>query len=101
MQQIWPGRFFISKRTKLVDTMITADMINIAINENELSIISSDDDFWPGIMTALHIGAKVFHILTKTRITANPYSSIITVNYNQKNNFMNIQDLKASYYCIC
>lgn len=50
---------------KLVDTMMVADIIYLANNKNlDLCIISSDDDLWTGIKTALLLGANIFHIQT-------------------------------------
>lgn len=53
---------------KLVDTMITSDIIFLASNHNDrLCVVSSDDDLWPGIKSALLLGARVYHIHTKPR----------------------------------
>jgi hypothetical protein len=51
---------------KLVDTMIVADLIYLARdNSLDLCVVSSDDDLWVGIKTALLLGNNVFHIQTK------------------------------------
>ena len=53
---------------KLVDTMITADMIYYAnSNEQDLGIVTSDDDLWPGITMALIKGIRILHVQTHAR----------------------------------
>ena len=51
---------------KLVDSMMLTDLIFYAQqNATELSLVSSDDDLWPGIIYALHTGSVVNHIQTR------------------------------------
>jgi len=53
---------------KLVDTMLVTDTIHIgSIGEPKLAIVSSDDDMWPGILTAMLAGTQVFHVQTIPR----------------------------------
>lgn len=61
---------------KLVDTMMTADMIYLAISKYpDICVVSSDDDLWPGIKSALLLGTNVYHIHTKPgRVTPSYYS---------------------------
>ena len=57
---------------KLVDTMLVADLIYLSrIGEASVGIVSSDDDVWPGIISALVAGTRVLHVLT-----GNPTSPI-------------------------
>lgn len=51
---------------KLVDTMMLSDLIYYAnAGYQILTIVSSDDDLWPGILSALHYGAEVRHVRTR------------------------------------
>ena len=51
---------------KLVDAMITADLIELSLSVPDiLCIVSSDDDLWPGIRTALAKGASIVHVNTR------------------------------------
>ena len=50
---------------KLVDTMLVSDLILLASRkEEDLVVVSSDDDIWPGVRTAVHLGAQVTLIHT-------------------------------------
>lgn len=83
---IIPEDILYRQEQKLVDTMLTSDLISIANNEKTVCIVSSDDDFWPGILTAIQSGASVFHVHTKlNRYTPLHYSRTTPRNYNQKN----------------
>jgi hypothetical protein len=70
---------------KLVDTMLTADMIYLASNgSHDLCVVSSDDDLWPAIKSALILSARVFHIHTIAgRSTPTAYSRGAGANYTQ------------------
>jgi uncharacterized LabA/DUF88 family protein len=50
---------------KLVDTMITTDLVQLALEGERLAIVSSDDDMWPGIRMALSRGHTVLHLHPK------------------------------------
>jgi hypothetical protein len=49
---------------KLVDTMLTADLIKLSTPGVSIAVVSSDDDMWPGIKTALLHGARIIHVHT-------------------------------------
>lgn len=52
---------------KLVDTMLVSDLIHFSGNgESVLAVVSSDDDLWPGILTALDLGTHVIHVGPKS-----------------------------------
>jgi hypothetical protein len=71
---------------KLVDTMLTADLIYLASGKDHpnLCVVSSDDDVWPGIRSALILGSNVFHIHTKaSSIGAFPYKGGVGGSYLQ------------------
>lgn len=50
---------------KLVDTMLTVDMIDGAGSGVQVALVSTDDDFIPGIFSALQRGASVHHVHTQ------------------------------------
>ena len=81
---IKPKDIFYRGEQKLVDTMLTSDLIYLASQSNNLCIVSSDDDFWPGIITTLMYGKKIIHLHTKTRNTPTYYSINSGTNYIQK-----------------
>jgi hypothetical protein len=59
---------------KLVDTMIVADLIYLASNgQSTIGLVSSDDDMWPGILSALNLGAHVVHLQTRVLQAQSPY----------------------------
>lgn len=69
---------------KLVDTMLVADLIHLAINgEMTIAVVSSDDDFWPGILSAMTLGAHVVHIGTKYAPSHRMYLSSLGNNYSK------------------
>ncbi len=72
---------------KLVDTMIVADLIHLATSRTpEIVLVSSDDDLWTGIKSALLIGSRILHIHTiPGRKTPSRYSIGAGNNYNELN----------------
>lgn len=71
---------------KLVDTMLTADLIHVAslMGTSDLVIVTNDDDLWPGIRMAVHLGATVHHVHPRKRqTTPGFYASTVTKNYFQ------------------
>ena len=53
---------FSQPQQKLVDTMLTADAIFAARSQGKIAIVTNDDDLWPGICTAGHLGAAIYHV---------------------------------------
>jgi hypothetical protein len=61
-----PGDVLKKQEQKLVDTMMTADLVHLAkLGRHDLAVVSSDDDLWPGIQTALLYGARVIQVHTR------------------------------------
>ncbi len=60
-----PKRIISRPEQKLVDTMLTADLIELCLRDESPAIASSDDDMWPGISLSLSRGATVIHLQTK------------------------------------
>lgn len=50
---------------KLVDTMLTADLIDCAVGGAHITLVSTDDDFIPGIFSALQRGVTLHHVHTR------------------------------------
>lgn len=82
---VTPAEIFYRSEQKLVDTMLTADMINVASKRGEtFAVVSSDDDMWPGIKSALLLGCRVFHVHPKPgRYTPSCYSDGVGSSYLQ------------------
>ena len=54
------------REQKLVDTMLAADVFfNAHFDARRIAVVSSDDDLWPAIRTALHFGLAVVHVHTE------------------------------------
>ena len=70
---------------KLVDTMLTVDIVHLARTSTEIiSIVSADDDIWPGIQAALLYGARIVHIHPLPGRTTPPhYVSLASGHYSQ------------------
>jgi hypothetical protein len=68
---------------KLVDTMMVADMIYLAQREVAVGIVSSDDDMWPGIISALVAGTALIHVQTNGIKRVLPYYRNIGGKYQQ------------------
>lgn len=79
-----PEDIFYRGEQKLIDTMLTSDLIYSANRLPNLCVVSSDDDFWPGIMTALSLGKKIVQIHTSSRPTPAFYTQNAGSNYTQK-----------------
>ncbi len=64
------------KSQKLVDTMMVSDLIYLACTTRRPTVVvSTDDDLWPGIRTALRFGLPVHHIHPGSRTTPAIYKS--------------------------
>jgi hypothetical protein len=65
---------FLSKPTqKLVDSMIVCDLLLVSNSNARVVVVSSDDDLWPGIYTALGCGCQIIRIRTSTKPTQITY----------------------------
>jgi len=63
------SQFFIRGGQKLVDSMLISDLIYLSYaGEPRIALVSSDDDFVPGIVTALLLDREVIHIHTRSEI---------------------------------
>ncbi len=83
--RVEPKQIMGRDEQKLVDGMLTADLIYSAVRRQaDVGIVSSDDDLWPGIKSALLLGANVIHIHTiPGRITPSRYSRGAGRTYSQ------------------
>ena len=67
---------------KLVDTMLTADLIQVSRPAaTHLAIVAGDDDLWPGIYTALGQGATVHHVRPSRSPEADYYETETETGY--------------------
>ena len=68
---------------KLVDTMLTADLIQFSRTAPaHLAIVSSDDDMWPGIYTALSQGATIHHVRPSPAPESEYYETATETGYH-------------------
>jgi uncharacterized LabA/DUF88 family protein len=81
---ITPEDIFYRGEQKLVDTMLTSDLIYSSNQPENIGIVSSDDDFWPGIKTTLVNGKTVIQIHTRNRTTPASYTQTTLSNYFQR-----------------
>lgn len=70
---------------KLVDTMLTADLVYAAARRPSTVVVASnDDDLWPAIHTAVNLGTTVHHVHpVGGRSTPDIYASTVGTNYFQ------------------
>ena len=69
---------------KLVDTMLTADLVYVARRPSTVIVASSDDDLWPAIHTAVHLGTTIHHVHPiGGRRTPDIYAATVEKNYFQ------------------
>lgn len=68
---------------KLVDGMLITDLVYLAhTGEFSVMVVSSDEDIWPGILSAITLGTRVYHLHPKPgRTTPARYSSGVGPNY--------------------
>lgn len=61
------GDLLVRDEQKMVDTLIVADVAQTVHvgKANDLVVVSSDTDMWPGVLLALRAGCSVIHIHTK------------------------------------
>jgi hypothetical protein len=60
-----PRHILTRPEQKLVDTMLVADLIHLSSQPEATTIVSSDDDIWPGIRMALSAGGAILHVHSK------------------------------------
>jgi len=82
---VTPGAVLARAEQKLVDSMITIDLVHLAEATSEsLVVVSADDDLWPGIRFVLLRGAQVVHVVPR-RGGSGPdrYRRLKTAKYTQ------------------
>ena len=72
----------VRNEQKLVDSMMATDLISLHLSNNEeLVVVSSDDDLWPSLRLLLQRGHTVYHVHTKpNHSTPSFYTSRISAN---------------------
>jgi hypothetical protein len=69
---------------KLVDTMLVADAIHLSHRGDQaLVIVTSDDDVWPGIISARVVGTHVIHVRTGMSSSNISYNDSVPGNYTE------------------
>ena len=69
---------------KLVDTMLVADLLHLAhVREPAVTVVSSDDDLWPGIISCMHFGTHAIHVSTKHHHRQPSYLLGVTGKYSR------------------
>lgn len=67
--------FSPSQEQKLVDSMIVCDMLaHSRSGAGPVAVVSTDDDMWPGILTAMCFGTPVLHVWAKQSTRLPPYA---------------------------
>lgn len=83
-KNVRPENVIYKPEQKLVDTMLTTDLIDVATTNKRASVVSSDDDLWPGILFSISRGAVIYHLLTKTTALPTHYARTVKTNYYTK-----------------
>lgn len=56
----------VRNEQKLVDSMMATDLMSLHLSsQEELVVVSSDDDLWPSLRLLLHRGHTIYHVHTK------------------------------------
>lgn len=84
---IRPSDLIHRGQQKLVDTMLTNDLLYLSLsNTIPIVLVTSDDDFWPSIRTSLYLGVNIIHVHTiVNRQTAAHYAQYANQSYIQRN----------------
>ena len=78
------GSLIHQPQQKLVDTMMTADLVHLGYRGDKcVAVVSSDDDLWPAIQTVSSTGAAVYHVHTRDRGTPPHYAAHVGPHYHQ------------------
>lgn len=69
-----PKKIIYRAEQKIVDTMLTTDLLELCLRKENVAIVSSDDDMLPGMSLALSRGSSIIHVETKPkRFTMHQY----------------------------
>ncbi|MBI2423967.1 MAG: NYN domain-containing protein [Candidatus Hydrogenedentes bacterium] len=75
---------FYRNEQKLVDSMLLIDLMFSAFHDKQIVIVSSDEDFTPGIVFATQLGTMVYHVKPKTPSNYSPrYMAHLQSNYTE------------------
>ena len=78
------GSLIHQPQQKLVDTMMTADLVHLAHRgDKSIVVVSSDDDLWPAIQAVASTGAAVYHVHTRDRGTPSHYAAHVGSEYHE------------------
>lgn len=63
---VTPEKILYAAEQKLVDTMLVSDLLYLAgKSSDDICVVSSDDDLWPGIFSSLIFGRRIVHVHTR------------------------------------
>ena len=81
---VTPNDTFYRAEQKLVDTMIVTDLVHLStFIQEQVVLVSGDDDMWPGIRYALVNDIEITHFIPKSvRRKGNPYRNLSTQLYS-------------------
>lgn len=84
------GDILVRDEQKMVDTLLVADIAHQALVQraDNIVVVSSDVDMWPGVLLATHAGCNVLHVHTRQgwrtqRHLINTLSAQTARNYQQ------------------
>jgi hypothetical protein len=81
---VHPKKAITRAEQKLVDTMLTADLVDLALQGEKVAVVSSDDDVWPGIRLSVSRSAPILHVHTRRGQTTPPqYTAGLGDSYTQ------------------
>jgi hypothetical protein len=65
---VTPNMLFSQAQQKLVDTLLAVDLVHAAQRGDPVvSLLTSDDDVWPAIRSAMLLGSRVLHMTDRAR----------------------------------
>jgi hypothetical protein len=76
---------FYRSAQKLVDTMLSSDIIFLSFEKSPIILVTSDDDFYPAILTGVSIGGQILHIETKDHDKEFDYKVLLEKDKNYFN----------------
>jgi hypothetical protein len=75
--------FKAAGQQKLVDTMLVSDIIFLARTDPMLVVVTNDDDIWPGLISAMVLGATIVHVNSEAGLGAADYRRDVPGRYVQ------------------
>jgi hypothetical protein len=82
-----PEDLLFKDEQKLVDTMISTDLVFLAQNgSSPIVIVSSDDDLWPAMRVSINSGAKIIQLHTNSEHSIkSTYARRVIQSFTERN----------------